>query len=203
MNEQMTKIPSSGALSTSILSEDGTSDGITAKFAEPQKPVLSNGQLDNRIKKTVPIKSASITTLPKSQAAQQPESSPLPTHNMTRLNMLNAGKAVPFTKQNVKQYADFKVKATNGFVNTAYGPLCKMECTSVKSPSNVFWEFFIGSPVVNFCLSAKYALICSCDGSIRFVDIKTGVLVLPALKLFTPAVQCVFVSSNCFIKNLV
>lgn len=116
MNEQMTKITSSATLSTSILSDDGTSDGIPANFAEPQKTVLSNGQLDNRLTKTVPIKSASVTTLPKSQAAQQPltrpqtESLPLPTHTMTRLNMLNAGKAVPFTKPNVKLHADFKVK---------------------------------------------------------------------------------------------
>lgn len=116
MNEQMTKIPSSATLSTSILTEDGTPDGTPAKFAEPQKPVLSNGQSDNRLTKTVPIKSASITTLPKSQAAQQPltrpqtESLPLPTHTMTRLNLLNAGKAAPFTKPNVKQHADFKVK---------------------------------------------------------------------------------------------
>jgi protein HIRA/HIR1 len=77
-----------------------------------------------------------------------------------------------------------------------------VNCTSVKNARNQLWEIFIGSPVVNFCLCAKYALFCSSDGNIRFVDIKSGVLVLPVLKLFTPAIQSVFVSLIIAFKQL-
>lgn len=55
------------------------------------------------------------------------------------------------------------------------------------------WEIFIGSPVVNVCLSSKYVLACSIDGTLRFLDIQTGILVLPIVKLPTAAVQCSFV----------
>lgn len=58
------------------------------------------------------------------------------------------------------------------------------------------WEIFIGSPVVNVCLSSKYVLACSIDGTLRFLDIQTGILVLPIVKLPTAAVQCSFVSAH-------
>lgn len=72
--------------------------------------------------------------------------------------------------------------------------MCKLFCCLANSPNKPIWEIFVGSPVVNFCLSPNYVLACSFDGTLRFLDIKTGILVLPIVKLPTAAVQCGFVS---------
>lgn len=87
-------------------------------------------------------------------------------------------------------------QAVNNNASTTFGPLCKVECAFGKHQRNTLWEMYVGSPVVNFSLSAKYVLICSQDGTIRFVDIKNGILTLPVIKLFSPAILSVFVSKS-------
>lgn len=79
----------------------------------------------------------------------------------------------------------------NNFTNTSAGPICKV--TGILS-NKIEWETFIGSPVVNFCMCSKYVLICSKDCTNRFIDIRTGIAVLPILHMPSPVIQCVFVS---------
>lgn len=55
------------------------------------------------------------------------------------------------------------------------------------------WETYIGSPVVNFSLCAKYVLICSKDSTIRFLNVRTGTPALPILHMPSPVIISVFV----------
>lgn len=80
------------------------------------------------------------------------------------------------------------------------GQLCKISCTSTtNTPLKQHWEMFVGSPVVIFCLCAKYVITCSIDGTIRFLNIRNGILVLPTIKIPTAGVQCAFVRIHKFL----
>lgn len=143
-------------------------------------------QLDSRLTKIAPSKTTSIGTNSNSAHAV-PASPNIP----IRLLMSNAGKASPYKTLTVKINGNNQVDILNGNVSTAYGALAKVTCVTAKTKA---WELFVGSPIVNFSLCAKYVLICCLDGTIQFVDIKTGIGALPKMKMLTPAVQCVFVS---------
>lgn len=60
------------------------------------------------------------------------------------------------------------------------------------------WEHLVGSAVVNFAVGARWTLLCSLDGTVRVLDVWTGVPALPVVQLPTAAVQCCFVSTACF-----
>lgn len=64
---------------------------------------------------------------------------------------------------------------------------------SNKTPE---WETYIGSPVVNFSLCAKFVLICSKDCTVRFLDVRNGTPVLPILHMPSPVIQSVFVCNK-------
>lgn len=121
MNEQMTKMStsSSTALSSNIgtilLTEDGISQADDANSLAVKIPV-NNGQLDSRLTKALPIKTNSVPKISKVLLQQQPQqqqidaSIPHPIQMMSRLNMLNVGKAVPFSQAIVKTHGDYLVK---------------------------------------------------------------------------------------------
>lgn len=191
MEEQMSKGQTKSSPVKSIDTFRSVStDSETNKIASNE----CNGfQLDSRLTKVAPIKSASIATTSSSPNAKSAVSTSASADLPVRLIMSNAGKAVPFKNLVEKVNANNRVEILNGNVSTAYGPLAKITCSSAKTKA---WEVFVGSPIVNFSLCAKYALACCLDGTIQFIDIRTGVAVLPKLKMLSPAVQCVFVSSN-------
>lgn len=191
MDEQMSKGQTKSSPIKSIDTFRSVSiDSETNKIASNE----CNGfQLDSRLTKVAPIKSASIGTTSSSPNAKSAVPTSASADLPVRLIMSNAGKAVPFKNLVEKVNANNRVEILNGNVSTAYGPLAKITCSSAKTKA---WELFVGSPIVNFSLCAKYALICCLDGTIQFIDIRTGVAVLPKLKMLSPAVQCVFVSSN-------
>lgn len=195
---------SRGSSSISIAPEEEVvnhkSLDVNSKASIEPKIQLNNGsQLDSRLTKAVPMQTNTIQQItgPSSQQQAQPSTSQtqsLPSV-ISRLNLLNAGKAVPFSEY-TRTHQDFTVKANNNSATTPFGPLCKITCLSARIRNQQLWESYVGSQVVHFSLCAKYVLICSIDGNIRFLDIKNGVLVLPILKLITPAIQSVFVSMN-------
>lgn len=188
MDEQMSK-GQAKASPTKLLNtfRSVSSDSEAIKIA----PKESNGfQLDSRLTKVAPIRSSSIGTNPNDAAtASTSASANIP----IRLIMSNAGKAAPYKALVEKVNGNNRVEVLNGNVSTAFGQLAKVSCVTAKTKS---WELFAGSPIVNFCLCAKYVLVCCLDGTVQFVDIKTGLAVLPKLKMLSPAVQCVFVRSN-------
>lgn len=185
MNEQMVKGHAKSSPTKSLDSFRPVSvDSEASKIAANER----NGfQLDTRLTKIAPIKSASIGTNASSQNASTSASANIP----IRLIMANAGRAVPYKTLTEKINGTNRIEILNGNVSTAYGPLAKVTCVSAKTKC---WEIFVGSPIVNFSVCAKYVLVCCMDGTIQFVDVKTGVAVLPKLRMFSPAIQCVFVS---------
>lgn len=95
----------------------------------------------------------------------------------------------------VKITAEHRVQIMNAAtVTKMYGPLCRLSCSAYFTPNKIIWDKFVGSPIVNACVSAKYVLVCCVDGTLHFLDIRTGILVLPIVKLASAAVQCSFVS---------
>lgn len=111
---------------------------------------------------------------------------------------LNGGKAIPLKGSAVKVGGDFRVHIMNDKLNTNFGKLCKVCCYSGGQRGGgvdqLIWELFIGSPIVNFSCCTKFVLLCCFDGTIRFLSIKTGILILPVISLPTPAVLSAFVS---------
>lgn len=163
---------------------------IAATTTPPQKRL--DHLLDNRLTKQAPIKSNNMAkpsapiTAPTSQSKSD-ESFPL------KLNSVNAGKAVPLKGNHEKTFAEFTVKISNATTNTSFGSLSLISCHNLHNKTDL-WKVNVGSSIVNFCLSQKYVLACSLNGTLRFLDIRTGICVLPVIKLPTAAVQSAFVS---------
>lgn len=191
MNDQMSK--GQAKMSSPTKSLD-TFRSVSSVDLEINKitSIESNGfQLDSRLTKVAPVKTALIPTNSSCSNATPTESTSATANIPIRLTVSSAGKALPYKTRTEKINGNNKVEILNGNVSTAYGPLTKVTCVTTKAKS---WELLIGSPIVNFCMCAKYVLVCCLDGTIQFIDIKTGVAVLPKLKMLSPAVQCVFVS---------
>lgn len=162
---------------------------IAAVTTPPQKRL--DHLLDNRLTKQAPIKS---NNMPKPSAplttstgqSKSEETFPF------KLNSANAGKAVPLKGNHEKTLNEFTVKITNATTNTSFGSLSLIACNNIQSKTEL-WKLNVGSSIVNFCLSQKYVLACSLNGTIRFLDLKTGICVFPVIKLPTAAVQSAFV----------
>lgn len=153
--------------------------------------------LDNRLTKQAPIKS---NNMPKPSAPPPSTSGPLSKCDETfpiKLNSLNAGKAVPLKGNNEKTLGDFTVKVSNATTNTSFGSLSLIACYNVHT-KNELWKINVGSSIVNFTLSQKHVIASSINGTLRFLDIQTGICVLPAIKLPTATVQAAFVRLNGF-----
>lgn len=165
---------------------------ITTTTIPPQKRL--DHLLDNRLTKQAPIKSNNMPkpSAPISTSSSQPksdESFPL------KLNSLNAGKAAVLKGNPEKTFAEITVKVSNATTNTSFGSLSQIICNNIHNKEEL-WKVNIGSSIVNFSLCQKYVLVCSLNGTIRFLDIKTGICVLPVIKLPTAAVQSAFVNQS-------
>lgn len=163
---------------------------IAATITPPQKRL--DHLLDNRLTKQAPIKSNNMPkpsaplTTPSGQSKSD-ESFPL------KLNSVNAGKAVPLKGNHEKTLGEFTVKISNATTNTSFGSLSLIACNNIHN-KNELWKVNVGSSIVNFCLSQKYVLVCSLNGTLRFLDIRTGICVFPVMKVATAAVQSAFVN---------
>lgn len=83
-------------------------------------------------------------------------------------------------------------KVTNSSTTTSFGPLSNLK--AVNAARTTVWEIFIGSAINRFCVSTKYVLTCSADGTVRILDILSGTLLMPIVKLPCISVQCCFVN---------
>lgn len=111
-----------------------------------------------------------------------------------RPTVLTGGKAVPLKGVVTKPSGQLRIQVANGSCNTAYGPLCKVSCLNIAKPEIKIWEIFIGSAAVNISCSFKNVIVCSIDGTLRFFDVSSGILVFPILNLPSPAILCCFVT---------
>lgn len=168
----------------------------------------SNSTLDSRLSKTVPSQTQTLSTPPTTTAPQTftnhriTANQPAATSAADRQLVFTSGKATAFRGTHCKTIANTRVHVANDTLPTPLGALSKVYAVSGAQQQRnttataALWEVFVGSPVVNFALSVRYALLCSVDGTVRLLDVETGVQALPLVKLPTPAVQCCFVSNN-------
>lgn len=163
---------------------------IAATPTPPQKRL--DHLLDNRLTKQAPIKSNNMPK-PSAPLTAPTDQSKSDESFSFKLNSANAGKAVPLKGNHERTCGEFTVKISNGATNTSFGSLSTITCNDIIT-KNELWKVNIGSSIVNFCLSQKYVLACSLNGTLRFLDIRTGICVLPVIKLPTAAVQSAFVS---------
>ncbi|XP_031624833.1 protein HIRA homolog [Contarinia nasturtii] len=186
MNEQMSKgsVVFDSALTTIQLSDSSTLSAGESSINTSPPNRINTAQLDNRLTKVPPAR-ATLTKVP----IKDPSDIDEPTLRRTILKNINAGKAAPYNKVELKVLNEHQIKIHNNFSTTSSGPICKV--TGIIS-NKIEWETFIGSPVVNCSLSAKYVLICSKDCTIRFLHIKNGTPVLPIMHMPSPVIQCVF-----------
>lgn len=208
-------IAASNAKSHTITVAPSTSNATQASSTAATLKSLSNGTgigrgaLDSRLKRAPPARTsllpppgskatASVGQQQQQQQHHQTNTSQSATShiasNMSPLNLLYAGRATPFTNGYVKCYKDYSVVVTNNDASTAYGPICKIICKTTKERNKQLWEKFIGGNVVNVSICARYVLVATNDGSLHFLNINTGIAILPIMKLITPAIQSAFVS---------
>lgn len=159
---------------------------VTTTTTPPQKRL--DHLLDNRLTKQAPIKSINMPkpAAPLSDQPKSDESFPI------RLNGVNAGKAVPLKGNHEKTFGELTIQITNATTTTSFGSLSLIVCNNILKKEEL-WKVNVGSSIVNFCLCQKYVLACSLNGTLRFLDIQTGIGVLPVIKLPTAAVQSAFV----------
>lgn len=162
---------------------------IAAATTPPQKRL--DHLLDNRLTKQAPIKSNNMSK-PSPPSATSSGQTKCDETFPIKLNSVNAGKAVPLKGVHEKALGEFTVKINNTATNTSFGSLSQIACNNLQT-KNELWKINVGSSVVNFSLSQKYVLACSANGTLRFLDIKTGICILPVMKLPTAAVQSAFV----------
>ncbi|XP_067639954.1 protein HIRA homolog isoform X2 [Eurosta solidaginis] len=97
-----------------------------------------------------------------------------------------------------KTALDHRVHVHNGYLSTGSGFLAKVTGYNMLRPAQIekLWEILVGSPIVNLNFCYKYVMLCSLDGTLRLMDMKTGVATLPVISISTAAVQCAFCPSS-------
>lgn len=112
---------------------------------------------------------------------------------------MNSGKAAPLTGgQCIKSSGDYRIQVINDSYKTAFGNLSRVACMNINQQQQIddrkVWEVTVGSGISSFSVSAKYVLIGAMDGSVRFVNIKNGRLLMPVLNQASPILLTGFVS---------
>lgn len=156
-------------------------------------------KLDSRIKKiSAPAKTINIDSkyhIPESIINSTSKQNGLPpkASAMVRVDTNNI-KPLQGTVQKIA--GNFRITVTNASILTQIGHLTKLVCNTVTPVGNKkLWELYIESPVTTFSCCIRYILTCSMDGSVRFVDTQSGILLLPVLTQSSPIALCT-ISSN-------
>ncbi|XP_058062558.1 protein HIRA homolog [Anopheles bellator] len=184
-----------------LVSDDSSQLTVTSTL-ETIEPTC---KLDNRLKKmpvtVAPLKAEPMTVQTEQSVTATVSLAPTPSQKLverTRLPTYATGKATVIQGSSFKAFGEVRVQIQNNSVKTSYGTLCRVAGLTVNAQrtEKKIWETVVGSPVVCFAVSAKYAIVCSQDYTIRLLDIKTGTPIFPVISLSSPAVQSAF-SSNC------
>lgn len=204
------EVPTAGSSQFSSSSANKSSIVTVEKRPEPTTTVPgTNGididianltaqtaKLDSRLKKVSRPEPPARATLPSEPA--NPSTLPSPEKQPVSIQPVLSGKASPLHGTSVKPMGDYRIQVTNGAVKTGYGPLGKVVANLLSLPraDKKLWETVVGSPVSSFSVSRKYVLLCTMDGSIRFLDILNGSPVLPIISLTSPVVHSTFSSDS-------
>uniref|UniRef100_A0A336MWY4 Protein HIRA n=1 Tax=Culicoides sonorensis TaxID=179676 RepID=A0A336MWY4_CULSO len=168
---------------------------LTASTSEIQGGFTTADQirLDARIKKIVPP--AKVINIDSKYNMQQvigsdkkTEISAIPVH----MHRPDAGNPKPFTGSLFKVVGNLRITVQNKAATTLIGHLTRVTCTLADKKK---WEIHIDSPVVTFNCCSRFIMACSNDGTLRFIETQSGMLLLPVITLATPVVLC-SISSN-------
>ncbi|EDW26788.1 GL14721 [Drosophila persimilis] len=150
-------------------------------------------------RKTTPSHRRQSMPFDPSQQAEFPRSPKTPDEHQgttmgPKLNITATAKS-----EFVKTALDYRLLVQNGHLKTSHGMLAKV---TASIDGEFLWEFYVGSPVVNVNLCAKYCMLCSLDGSMRLISMETGCHVFPAIALSSSAVHCAFSPDNSLVGVL-
>lgn len=144
-------------------------------------------RLDARIKKIVPPTKAinldSKYNMEESSTDKKTSNAPVPLH----MHRPDAGNPKPFTGSLFKAVGNLRITVVNETNQTVIGPLTRVTCTMSEKK---VWELHIDSPIVIFNCCSRFIMTCSTDGTIRFIETQSGMLLLPVITLATPVVLC-------------
>uniref|UniRef100_A0A1B0CV75 Protein HIRA n=1 Tax=Lutzomyia longipalpis TaxID=7200 RepID=A0A1B0CV75_LUTLO len=210
------ELNSSSRNSTSIVIEKLTEEQEVAPArlslhtaAAPEGP--RGDALDSRLTKSTlaPAKTASLEMDARKPAPMPQTTKPEATISISRT--LTAGRPEAIAGNFVRTVGDLRVQVTNAAVKSPFGVLSRIFCCPTATPTKIAWEMFVGSAVVNCSACSKHVIACSSDGTVRFINVRTGTLTLPIINMPTAIVQSAFglpfvlISNGCaytFSKNL-
>ncbi|XP_022218761.1 protein HIRA homolog [Drosophila obscura] len=167
-----------------------TECAVTPRMPEPLVSAARKNQQSHRRQTTAfdPSQQADFSRRPKTPDEHQG------TTMGPKLNITATAKS-----EFVKTALDYRLLVQNGHLKTSHGMLAKV---TASIDSEFLWEFYVGSPVVNVNLCAKYCMLCSLDGSMRLISMETGCHVFPAIALSSSAVHCAFSPDNSLVGVL-
>lgn len=115
---------------------------------------------------------------------------------------ISSGKAQPLTgSQCVKMINEFRVQVTNDAYKTPFGQMSKVVCMNMQqaqSGDRKLWEVTVGSAISSFSICTKFVLIGAMDGTVRFLHIKDGQLLVPILNQASPIFSTAFSPNSTF-----
>ncbi|XP_059615006.1 protein HIRA homolog [Phlebotomus argentipes] len=175
-------------------SSRSTSSIVIEKVADKPE-ALSEGQkveqLDSRLTKSIvpPAKTASL---------DMPRGEPLPVQITAKPEVTNiprtltAGRPEVISGNFVRTVSDLRIQVANAGVKSPFGMLSRVFCCPIATPTKTAWEIFLGSSVVNCSACTKCVIVCCSDGTVRFINARTGILTLPIINMPTAIVQSAF-----------
>lgn len=164
-------------------------------------PVTEPLKLDARLAfREVPQRIAHGEILTGTNVAPSTSSTVVRTSNLIPIVKMTSGKALPLVgSQCVKMVNEYRVQVMNDAHKTSFGNLSRVVCMncSTNQPQGSdrkSWEVLTGSPISSFSVCCKYVLVGAMDGTVRFMHIKDGRLVVPILNQASAILLTAFVS---------
>ncbi|XP_063701187.1 protein HIRA homolog [Culicoides brevitarsis] len=183
--EQTTLVKSDSITSSSSVNPISINDSASEK--ESAFVTADQIRLDARIKKiippTKPINLDAKYNMEESNGEKKATNAPIPLH----MHRPDAGNPKPFTGSLFKVVGNLRITVVNETNQTLIGPLTRVTCTMAEKK---IWELHIDSPIVIFNCCSRFIMTCSNDGTLRFIETQSGMLLLPVITLATPVVLC-------------
>lgn len=167
----------------------------------PEIPQKDSDLMDSRIaniSRVPPLNSSNLKTVETLSVSYPDSPSKNANKNFVPVIKLNAGKAAPLTQgQGSKTVNEFRCQVYNDHISSAHGKICRIICYNLLLQiDKKIWEIFVGSPVCSFAVCSKFVLLCSMDGTVRILDVKTGSFVFPVLHMTSPCVHSTFSNNS-------
>lgn len=124
--------------------------------------------------------------------------------NLIPVVKMTAGKAQPLVgSQCIKLINEYRIQIMNDALKTNFGNLSRVVCMNLSQnyhqPNDrKLWEVATGSSISSFSVCSKYVLVGAMDGTVRFIHINDGRLVVPILNQASSILLTAFVSQKKF-----